>query len=237
MNQKLHDLLSRLTGHIATGPLSEDKILQSLHHSLSKSLLPEDVLQLKSNTFQFESADFLSPSRVPTEISHALEGIIEQQASPTADLPAYRVFLREVGIRSVQIPGAVPSWAAGSAVDHTLGPFTNIDGRLHWYDFYQIQRLVTLYIGTLNEPALLFDVDVGLHLFHPRQAFECEAGDPVQAGGGEHLDQCANSHQECAAGAVYRSSDSGGNGQTQFCSADRERQVERRRFSYHHRQP
>lgn len=167
MNQKLHDLLSRLTGHIATGPLSEDKNLQSLHHSLSKSLLPEDVLQLKSNTFQFESADFLSPSRVPAEISRALEGILEQQASPTADLPAYRVFLREVGIRSVQIPGAVPSWAAGSAVDHTLGPFTSIDGRLHWYDFYQIQRLVTLYIGTLNDPALLFSVDVGLHLFTP----------------------------------------------------------------------
>lgn len=166
--QKLHDLLSRVTGHLTTGSLREDKNLQKLHQSLSRSLLSEDAQQLKSSNFQFENADLLSAANVSPEVTSALHAVTEQQSSTSGKAPEYRAFVREVAVRSVQLPASVAPWAAGAAVDHTIGPFSNKDGRQFWFDFFKIERLVALYVDGNAEPALLFNVSLGLQFLNAK---------------------------------------------------------------------
>jgi hypothetical protein len=156
----VHDVLTRVIGHLTTVGLREDKELQKLHQSLSRSLLSEDVQQLKGSDFQFENADLLSAANVSPELESALRGVTQQTTS--GKVPQYRTFVREVAVRSVNLPASLAPWALGAAIDHTIGPFTNRDGRQFWFDFFKIERLVALYIQGKTEPALLFNVSVGL---------------------------------------------------------------------------
>ena len=155
--QKIHALLGRLSGHlITTTPQQENEILQ-LNQSLSRSLLPDDLQQLKSSNFVFENSDLFAAERIAPERSAALQSIAELKAAEVAE-PELRVFVREVPVRSPQVFASVPSWAGGAAVDHTLGPFTNKDGRQFWFDFYRIEKQVALYVQGSPDPALLFSV-------------------------------------------------------------------------------
>ena len=64
-------------------------------------------------------------------------------------------------MRSTQLHASTPLWAGGAAVDHTIEPFTNKDGRQFWFDFFRIEKLVALYIQGRPNPALLFNVSIG----------------------------------------------------------------------------
>ena len=81
-------------------------------------------------------------------------------------LPDLRVFVRDVPVRTTQIPGSVPTWAGGAAVAETLGPFTSKDGRRIWYDFYKITQLVALYVQGRPDPAILFNVSLAKKSLH-----------------------------------------------------------------------
>ncbi len=155
--QEMHSLLSRLTGHLVSETPQVEANLDRLHQSLARALLPDDVNQLKATHFSFESSDIFSPGRVPAGRMAALQSIAERSASPQAQ-PELRVFAREVPVRSPLAHASVPSWASGAAVDHTVGPFLNSDGRQFWFDFFLIERLVALYYQNSANPALLFNV-------------------------------------------------------------------------------
>ena len=154
---QLHALLSRLAGHMTSGPPNQENNLKKLYQSLSSMLLPEDLQQLKGSSFVFEASDLFSAENIPAEYSAALLTVAETLANQAA-APELRVFLREVPLRSAQLHASVPQWAHGAALDHSVGPFTNKDGRQLWYDFYRIIRQVTLYIEGSPDPALLFNV-------------------------------------------------------------------------------
>jgi hypothetical protein len=155
--QQLHVLLGQISGHlIATTPQQEKEILQ-LNQSLSRALLPDDIQQLKSSNFVFENSDLFSADRIPAGRLAALQSIVEQKTTQAAE-PELRVFVREVPVRSAQLHASVPQWAGGAAVDHTIGPFTNQDGRQFWFDFFRIEKQVALYIQGSPDPALLFTV-------------------------------------------------------------------------------
>jgi hypothetical protein len=114
----VHDVLTRVVGHLTTVGLREDKELQKLHQSLSRSLLSEDVQQLKGSDFQFENADLLSAANVSPELESALRGVTQQTSGK---VPQYRAFVREVAVRSVNLPASLAPWALGAAIDHTIG--------------------------------------------------------------------------------------------------------------------
>ena len=161
MNKKQFvTLLGSLSGHLVTASPQQEEEIQNLHQSLSRSLLPEDVQQLKASSFTFENADLFSLEQIPAERSAALNAIAEQQAATSAE-PEFRVFVREVPVRSALLHASVPPWASGAAVDQTLGPFTNKDGRQFWFDFYRIEKLVALYIQGSPNPVLLFNEPSG----------------------------------------------------------------------------
>ena len=59
--ERLHSLLSSVSGHLSTGNLRESAKLQELHRSLSRSLFSEDVQQLKTWLASNESQSGLFP--------------------------------------------------------------------------------------------------------------------------------------------------------------------------------
>jgi hypothetical protein len=57
------------------------------------------------------------------------------------------VFRREAPIASPASALTVPAWAQGAEITETVGPLRGSDGRLFWYDFYRIVRLVPVHFA------------------------------------------------------------------------------------------
>ena len=154
---QLYALLGSLSGHLLTSSPEEENELGSLHGLLSRSLLADDIAQLKATSFAFENADLFSTENIPRARLEALRSVAEMALDERVE-PEFRVFAREVPVRSPQLHASVPLWGAGAAVERTIGPFTRADGRVFWFDFYRIERLVALYIQNRPNPVLLFNV-------------------------------------------------------------------------------
>ncbi len=68
----------------------------------------------------------------------------------------FRVFRRDAPLANAAIDFATPSWARGAAVARTAGPFTSLDGRQFWFDFFSLIRLVPVHLAGDPQPAFLF---------------------------------------------------------------------------------
>lgn len=158
--QQLHTLLGGLSGHLVTDSPQAEREYQKLHHLLSRALLPQDLQQLKGSQFSFESADLFAPENLQPERADYMQAIAARKAEAD-DAPEYRVFAREAPVRSTQLAGSVPLWAGGAAIEQTIGPFTHQDGRVFWFDFFRIEKLVALYVQGRPDPALLFKIRTG----------------------------------------------------------------------------
>lgn len=158
--QKLYALLGSLSGHLISDSPQQEKEIKRLHKHLSRSLLHEEIGQLKTSHFVFENADLFSPENILPERLAALESIAEKKAAESAT-PEFHLFVREVPVRSTQFHASMPLWAGGAAVEHTIGPFTHKDGRNLWFDFFRIEKLVALYIQGRPKPAILFKISAG----------------------------------------------------------------------------
>jgi hypothetical protein len=181
--QKLHSLLGNLSGHLVTDSPQQESELAQLQRLLARALLPEDVRQLKGSSFAFENADLFLPEHIPAERLDAIRATAEGAAAGAA-APEYRVFVREVPVRSTQLHASVPLWAGGAAVERTAGPFIRKDNRIFWFDFFKIEKLVALYLQGHFSPSLLFKVSdqfrrVGrapVQAFAPLTSFKLAAG-------------------------------------------------------------
>jgi len=159
--QHLRDLLARLAGQLDEGSAPRKKSFARLEKQLSRSLFSEDILQAKGSDYSFERADLFFPENLPEERRNFLDSIAGRVGGSD---PEFRVFTREVPIRSTQLNTSVPLWAGGAALDHSEGPFVNSDGRRFWFDFFRIEKLVALYIQGRPFPALLFNVTSGFQI-------------------------------------------------------------------------
>ncbi len=146
--------LSRVIGHLAVEERREE--FAQLQDLLSRSAFPEETRDLAGGSFSFEGADLFSVERVARVQSEAIERLAQTSADPE-----YRLFVRQVPVRSTQLHGSNPSWASGATPERSLGPFVNRDGRRFWFDFFRIERLVALYVQGVPEPALLFKIRTG----------------------------------------------------------------------------
>jgi hypothetical protein len=164
---QLSGLLGSALGHLKAGALRDNSKLQSLHRSLARSAFIGDIANFKTSSFSFEKSDLFSPQNIPADVSESLRSIVRQQAEQ-GDRAEFRAFVRDVPARSAQLRDSTPAWGAGAAVDHTIGPFINQDGRQLWFDFYLIEKLVALYIHGHPDPALLFKVTQAVPPIHPR---------------------------------------------------------------------
>ncbi|MCI0524176.1 MAG: hypothetical protein L0Y75_02845 [Acidobacteria bacterium] len=165
-------LLSRIAGHLVAASPQQEKEIQSLYRSLSRSILTEDIEQLKGAQFAFERSDLFADENIPQQRLNTLNAIAERSAAEDIE---FRVFVRETPVRSTQLHASMPLWAGGAAVDHTIGPLTNIDGRLFWFDFFRIEKLVALFVQGSPYPALLFNIKTGVQFMGANLPLTAEA--------------------------------------------------------------
>jgi hypothetical protein len=155
--QGLRELLGGLSGHLVTDSPQMETEGVELHKLLARALLPEDVREIKRSSFAFEQSDLFHAENIPAARAEMIRAVAERRAAGEAEAE-FRVFAREVPVRSTQLHASTPLWAGGAAVERTLGPFRHADGRQFWFDFIRIERLVALYVQGSTDPALLFMV-------------------------------------------------------------------------------
>ena len=157
--QALFNLLADLSGHLETTSRHDERAVRSLQEALAQTLSDETITAIKNSSFSIEQSDLFFTDAIAEHEATRLKALAARTVKE-AGKEKLRVFVRDVPVRSTQIAGSVPLWAGGAAVDKTLGPFLNKDGRKLWFDFYKIEVLVALYIAGQADPAILFDVSV-----------------------------------------------------------------------------
>jgi hypothetical protein len=163
--QELFNLLAFLTGHLEVTTSRDRYAVDALHDKLTTALAHTDLATVRNRYFSVESSDlFFAEIIAPQERSRLVQ-LADRIARDTRP-PDLRVFVRDVPVRTTQIPGSVPLWAGGAAVTETLGPFLSKDGRRIWYDFYKVTQLVALYVQGRPDPAILFNVSLAKKSLH-----------------------------------------------------------------------
>ncbi len=153
--EELFDALAFLAGHLEVSTSHDRHAVNALHDKLAQALAHCDLAAVRDCYFSVESSDlFFAEAIAPQERSRLVQ-LADRIAKDTKP-PDLRVFVRDVPVRTTQMPGSVPAWAGGAAVAETLGPFVSKDGRRIWYDFYKITQLVALYVQGRSDPANLF---------------------------------------------------------------------------------
>jgi len=161
MNQSTQSAtLKGLVGHLVVENKDEKRNLELLHRSLAKTSLGENINNLKSSEFKFEKSDLFFAEKISGPRSKDLDLLIAKNLKEDK-VPTHRVFVREVPLREQLLYGSVPAWAVGAKTDHTIGPFQNKDGRRFWFDFFPIEKLISLYIQGVSQPVLLFKIKEG----------------------------------------------------------------------------
>lgn len=154
--EHLVSLLATLTGHLHTTTQDEEKLVYSLQQTVAKTLLQQDASLVTNQQFSFQSSDLFFTQNVKGSRLANIQAVVQGALATKLEQPDLRLFVRDVPIRSTQVTGSVPSWAAGARVDSTVGPFIDADGRRVWFDFYKIEKLIGLYLLNQSSPAILF---------------------------------------------------------------------------------
>ncbi|MCG6190383.1 hypothetical protein [Maribellus maritimus] len=155
--QQISTTLKGLIGHLKIESAEDQKKLNQLKTSLSKSVIEKDQSIPRQKEFSIEKSDLFSDDTISDIQKKSISAIIKTRTK-TKNEASYKVFRREVPVREQLLYNSVADWAAGSRVDHSIGPLTGPDGRQLWYDFYPIEKLVTLYMKGVAEPVLLFKI-------------------------------------------------------------------------------
>ena len=159
-SQHISSALKRLIGHLKIETAEDQKKLNQLKKSLSKSVIEEKIERLRQTEFSFEKSDLFSDDLISDIQKKSISSIVNNRLKKK-EATKYKVFRREIPVREPLLHSSVAEWAAGSKVDHSLGPFLNEDGRRFWYDFYLIEKLTALYMQGVANPVLLFKIKEG----------------------------------------------------------------------------
>lgn len=159
--QQLNTTLNNLVGHLVIDTPEAKKNLERLSQSLTKSSLGTKLHRPIKKEFTFEKSDLFFENRIAVNQKKVIADIIKNRVT-VADKLQYKVFRREAPIREHLLHNSIADWAVGAKVDHSIGPFKSKDGRQFWYDFFPIERLISLYMQGEASPVLLFKVKTGL---------------------------------------------------------------------------
>jgi hypothetical protein len=164
-SRELFDTLAFLTGHLEVATARDRHAVDALHNKLAQALAHTDLATVRNRYFSVESSDlFFAEAIAPQERSRLVQ--LADRIAKDTNPPELRVFVRDVPVRTTQMPGSIPAWAGGAAVADTLGPFLSKDGRRVWYDFYRVTQLIALYVQGRPDPAILFNASLSKKLLH-----------------------------------------------------------------------
>ena len=150
------DLQSRLTElsvSLEANTQYEHDALVELEKLLVRSRIDEPAT-LTPRELSVERAALFAPGNLPNDRRLRLSRLLE--TVPAEEEPQFRVFRREAPMAAPMLDLAAPAWGRGALAEHTVGPLRGVDGRLFWFDFFPIIRLVPLYFAGDPLPAMLF---------------------------------------------------------------------------------
>jgi len=154
--ETLSALLASITGNLYATTLEEELQLDNLHDQLAQTLQHQTIETTANQRFAFESSDFFFSQNIKgnrlEKIDEKVKNVLSNKLNN--DL---KVFVRETPIRSSQVAGSVAEWAGGARVLATIGPLRGRDGRLKWFDFFKVEKLVAIYFNGQPQPAILFN--------------------------------------------------------------------------------
>jgi len=151
------ELQSRLAGlSVTITPQTnrENETLIELERLLVRSRIDDPISALTPRELSIDRATWNAPENLTQDRRQRIGRLLDQVQPDES--PQFRVFRREAAIVAPMIDLASPAWGRGALAQHSLGPFHNLDGRLFWFDFFPIIRLVPLYLAGDPQPALLF---------------------------------------------------------------------------------
>src|SRR5713101_4631651 len=151
-----NDLRSRLAavsaGLDVTTRHEKDQLLK-LEKLLVRSRI-DGPAELTPRELSIERGSFFSSGNLPSDRRVRLNRLIDDM--PASEKPQFRVFRRETPVSAPMLDFAVPTWGRGALAAHTIGPLRSVDGRLFWFDFFPIVRLIPLFFAGDALPAMLF---------------------------------------------------------------------------------
>lgn len=151
-----NDLQFRLAGLAASleEKTREDrKALAGLEKLLVRSRIDEPAA-LTPRQLSIERTTWFAPESLASERKLRLNRLLDQ-VHPDQPLQ-FRVFRREAPMAAPMLDLTTPAWGRGAMAEHSVGPLRGVDGRLFWFDFFPIVRLVPLYFAGDPQPAMLF---------------------------------------------------------------------------------
>src|SRR6185369_12122131 len=151
----LHTLLVNIVGRLAIDSTQTEADLNMVFGRLALSHMPEEPDDVISGSFSFSDVDRSSETGIPAQRLEAIRSVEDQIKSATVS-PQFRVFVREVPVRSSLFAYSIPDWAPGAKASFTVGPFNNNDKRKFWFDFYATEQFISLAVQGEDKPALLF---------------------------------------------------------------------------------
>jgi hypothetical protein len=173
--QELYSRLASLSAILTAPTSSEKKALLRLEKLLVRSRITDPAAEVVPRGLSVESASWFSPDILSPDQKQHLEKLV---AGVDLTRPEeYRVFRREAPLAAPSLDVTVPAWGRGAAIEQSLGPFTSLDGRQFWFDFYPLVRLVPIYLAGDPQPALL--------LYVPQ--LKLKVGDPLPIQKALHL--------------------------------------------------
>ena len=149
----LHSRLAGLTSALNATTQDDHDALVELEKLLLVSHL-DDPAALIPRELSIELAARFAAESLSDERQLRLSQLVE--SLPADAEPQFRVFRREAPMAAPMLHLAAPSWGRGALPERTIGPFQGVDGRLFWFDFFAIIRMVPLYFAGDPQPAMLF---------------------------------------------------------------------------------
>ncbi|MFY9821516.1 MAG: hypothetical protein WAM82_09040, partial [Thermoanaerobaculia bacterium] len=139
--------LTALSANLSAGTPREQKALGRLQSLLLRSRLGDGLAGITGRELSVDRASW-----------SASEPLAAGAAGVADEVPQFRVFRREAPLTAPTLDVTTPAWGRGAAIAETLGPFPSADGRLFWFDFYPLVRLVPVYLAGDAQPAMLFQL-------------------------------------------------------------------------------
>jgi hypothetical protein len=151
---ELQSQLAALSVLITPQTQEENEAVVQLEKLLVKSRIDDPATGATPRELSIDRATWNAPQNLSAERQQRIGQLLDQlQREQT---PEFRVFRREAPVLTPMLDLSSPVWGRGALAQHSLGPFQSLDGRLFWFDFFPIIRLVPLYLAGDPQPALLF---------------------------------------------------------------------------------
>ena len=148
VEQKITLLADALTTSMQAGSKTVSKQLDQLKKELPAVLQTQPLSELfPGGLTSFEQFALQPAIEKITATPATSKTVGDSQIEKISGAAEFRVVRREVPAITTQFIGSTPSWAAGQAIDHTLGPFTDGQGKFTWWDFYKILQNIVVQIG------------------------------------------------------------------------------------------